>query len=1649
MLTKKREGANLKITKLCGIVAVAKTFLQKLSRRRKGMKKNFQNKKLIWKQIVSLFLVIAMVLSMAPVSSFNVQAEETSQVSEEQVTVKLHFKNSSNWENVYLYSWVKANGSDTYPTKAWPGTKIANQDSAGYYSYEVTTSASYAFNFIFNNNNGSQTADLSISAATLAGDEDGVVEVWADASSNLSYEAPVVSPEVNGTTVTFRYKNASASSVCVAGSMNGWSTTANPMTKDDNGVWTLTMELAAGTYEYKFVVDGGWYTDPQNDSYANGNSVVAVYESPVVSEGSVTFKYANDYATKVEVFGSMNSWTSGYTMTKGSDGLWTYTLTGVESGVIQYKFVVTYEDGTQVWIADPANKKTAGSDGNSVAYVPGLLGANVSGKKGSTITLPASLNYLESDGTTTKKAVTYSGVEGVTVNGTTVTVPEDYEGTKFDLIATTSDNLTATVTVGLYKNNEITVKIHYSRADGNYTNWNVWAWTDSGSAAYDFALEDGEQVASIVLEDGLNINALNFIVREGEWNSQEGGGRSIDLSSVVSGTVHCYVVSGSTAQSDLTYDYSEAIQGTKLNAIEYNRDTNTIIITASQEVVDADNAFAVTHLDGTAIEVKSVSESGTVYTLEIGEDLTGLQAVCKTYKLIYDGNSYIITMPNVYSTEEFEAEYTYDGDDLGSIWSEESTTFKVWAPTADSVSVYLYEDGTVMEDDADYVDAANPGNTEDDKPYQIVAMTKGDKGVWSATVTGDLNGKYYTYVTYVNGETEESCDPYARTTGANGERAMVIDLDSTDPEGWNEDDGPDNGMDYTDAVIYELHVRDFSIDDSSGVSEEYQGKFLAFTEEGTTVNGEGEISTGLDYLVNLGVTHIHLLPSYDYASIDETMTEEEKAQNLDKQFNWGYDPKNYNVPEGSYSTDPQNGEVRVNEMKQMVQSLHDNNINVIMDVVYNHVYDAATFCINEIVPGYFSRPDSNTSGCGNDTASERNMVRKYIVDSVVYWAKEYHIDGFRFDLVGLLDTVTINQIVEEVHAIDPDIIFYGEGWDMDSTNTTKSVSMARQGNAYLTPEFAYFSDSMRDLVRGGNSDEAALGFATGLTGKEEDMANNFKANIWWTSTPTQVVQYASCHDNYTLMDKINVSRSNASEADRIKMNNLTAAIYLTAEGIPLIHAGEEMLRTKVNSEGTVIHNSYKSPDYINSIKWDNLESEAVQDVSEYYQGLIEFRKNHAGLRLTTSTEVSNYVSYTWLTNEVIMMQISGNATDEVSDGIVIIFNATSSNKSFNLYDKGVATGDWQVCINAEKAGIDVIETISDGNVTVDALSALVLVKGETEDTDSVYVQNMKTEEEDLTDAALSVSKATLQLENDISIVFKAAASVVDNSYENCYVKVVQELENGETETQTIDGVLSSDRQNYEFKYTGVDAKEVGDLIDITIYAYNADGKLVTGETKEDYSVMAYCTSWLSKTDEQLTASGLSDDKIATFRTLLVDLVNYAAAAQEYFGYKTDALVNAQLTDEQKAYASDDSVLDALENITNTAYVKSENPTVTWKGAGLNLLSKTTVRVKFAYAGDISDISVAVKVDGKEATELTEFTSAGTGMYYVYFDEMTAYQFGEPLDFTVMKDGEAISNTLRYSVESYVAKNKDNATVGAVVSAMMKYGKAAMAYDTAE
>ena len=542
----------------------------------------------------------------------------------------------------------------------------------------------------------------------------------------------------------------------------------------------------------------------------------------------------------------------------------------------------------------------------------------------------------------------------------------------------------------------------------------------------------------------------------------------------------------------------------------------------------------------------------------------------KRYMILFEGNEYPIIMPNIYSTEKFEKEFTYSGSDLGATYTPEKTTFRVWAPTADTVTLNLYGSGTPGTDDL----------------VEQLPMTADVNGTWIAEKEGDLNGTYYTYLVSVGGNENEACDPYARTTGVNGKRAMILDLASTDPDGWENDTNPNAGMTYNDAVIYELHVRDLSSDESSGIQN--TGKFLGLTETGTTT--ASGIPTGLDHMKDLGITHLHLLPVYDYASVDETQSDK-------PQFNWGYDPENYNVPEGSYSTDPYNGAVRVAEMKQMVKVLHDNQISVIMDVVYNHVYNASDFCVNQIVPGYFSRVNedgtySNGSDCGNDTASERSMVRKYIVDSVKYWADEYHIDGFRFDLVGLIDTETINEVVTEVHKTHPDVIFYGEGWTMDTAVTKDGYKMTTQPNSTDVPGFAFFSDTLRDALKGHVFYTTRKGYVSGAADLADTVKGCFLGQAGdWCTTPAQSINYASCHDNMTLLDRITRSTPGVSEEDRIRMNNLSAAIYMTAQGIPFLQAGEEMLRAKIDASGDFVENSYNSPDSVNSIKWDTLEDE--------------------------------------------------------------------------------------------------------------------------------------------------------------------------------------------------------------------------------------------------------------------------------------------------------------------------------------------------------------------------------------------------------------------------------------------------------------------------
>ena len=627
-----------------------------------------------------------------------------------------------------------------------------------------------------------------------------------------------------------------------------------------------------------------------------------------------------------------------------------------------------------------------------------------------------------------------------------------------------------------------------------------------------------------------------------------------------------------------------------------------------------------------------------------------------------------------YSSPEFEAKYTYHGTDLGAGWTKEQTFFRLWAPTAESVVIHLYAGGTAGKEDL----------------LARENMTPDVCGTWTANIRGNLHGVYYTYLVTVNGNEAEACDPYARATGVNGHRAMIIDPASTNPEGWEEDSDPHAGQNITDAAIYELHIRDLSMDEHSGIT--HKGKFLGLAETGT-VNSKG-ISTGLDHIKQLGMTHVHLLPVCDFGFTDEALAE--------PQYNWGYDPVNFNVPEGSYATDPYHGEIRMAEMKQLVKTLHDNGLSVIMDVVYNHVYHDRPFCFNQIVPAYFSRVNadgvwSSGSICGNDTASERSMVRKYIVDSVNYWADEYHIDGFRFDLVGLIDVQTINEIVTTVHEKHPNVIFYGEGWDMPTELTKSGIELAIQPNSHKMPGFAFFSDTLRDLMRGRIQEHTARGFVAGAETARADLDASFMGMPDWAAQPCQCINYVSCHDNHTLFDRIAMTAPEASREDRIRMNNLAAAFSILSQGTPFFQAGEEMLRTKPDGSGGFDDNSYRAPDSVNALKWEDLNKPEYRANVEYYKGLLAFRKAHPALRLQSREEVLAAV-------KPVALEESQAAAYLIDDSIFVIFNASSQELSVDLPE-----GTWNLNIYENTAGTAVLSQ-AEGQIRVYPISATVLTR---------------------------------------------------------------------------------------------------------------------------------------------------------------------------------------------------------------------------------------------------------------------------------------------------------------------------------------------------
>ena len=587
-------------------------------------------------------------------------------------------------------------------------------------------------------------------------------------------------------------------------------------------------------------------------------------------------------------------------------------------------------------------------------------------------------------------------------------------------------------------------------------------------------------------------------------------------------------------------------------------------------------------------------------------------------------------------------------------YTRASSEFSLWAPTADSARVLLYEEGLGGQ------------------PYEVIEMNKNAAdGSWKAVAEGDLEGRFYTFRVNVSGRwLDETPGIFATAVGANGQRAAVVDFGSTDPEGWAGDRRPELRS-FADAVVYEMHHRDFSVSANSGISTEHRGKFLALTETGT--RGPRGVRTGIDHLVELGVTHVHILPSFDYASVDETRLE-------DNVYNWGYDPVNYNVPDGSYSTDPYDPSSRIREFKEMVQALHKAGIRVVLDVVYNHVADAASHAFEHTVPGYFFRMRedgsfADGSACGNETASEKEMMRRYMVESVCWWAEEYHIDGFRFDLMGIHDIETMNAIRSALYDIDSSILIYGEGWAA-SAPLYDGKLLAMKANTWEMPGIAAFSDEMRDALRGPFSDDSQAGFLGGVQGLEESVKFGVAGAIWhpdvdfadvnysdtcWASEPSQMISYISCHDDMCLRDRLHASLPGISEDELLRLDKLGQTVVFTSQGIPFIYAGEELFRTKQG-----VHNSYNSPDAINAIDWSFKARYA--DLYDYYRGLIALRKAHPAFRLGDADMVREHLEFLDAPEGVVAWRLTGHAGGDPCEELVVIINSRKEPVSIDIPD---------------------------------------------------------------------------------------------------------------------------------------------------------------------------------------------------------------------------------------------------------------------------------------------------------------------------------------------------------------------------------------------
>ncbi len=740
-------------------------------------------------------------------------------------------------------------------------------------------------------------------------------------------------------------------------------------------------------------------------------------------------------------------------------------------------------------------------------------------------------------------------------------------------------------------------------------------------------------------------------------------------------------------------------------------DFSTVRILTNGNMTES-SVFSIIDGDGNALPIL-VKRGGNVQSFNVPEcsvmdtaegktafdiKLDGECDVKKVYTLVDSSGNFEpapIRFDELFGTPEFEERFYYTGT-LGAEYSKEQTKFTVWSPYATEMRLNIYDKG-------------------EGGAATSYKMTEGEKGVWTYTLKGDQNGKYYTYSVVSGDKSTEVVDPYARSGGRNGQRGMIIDLATANPEGWETQNMPKLASN-THAVIWEAQLRDVTINPNSGVSEKNRGKFLGLTETGTkTKSGK---STALDYLKALGITQVHFQPLFDFASVNENFTT--ATYNAEGQFNWGYDPLNYNMPEGSYSSDPADGFTRVNEMKQMIMALHNAGIQVVMDVVYNHVSDAPASNFEKLMPGYYFRMTEsgtfyNGSGCGNETASEHAMFRKFMIDSVKYWTEEYKIDGFRFDLMGLHDIDTMNKLYEELAKINDDVIVYGEGWTGGASGLADN-RQAKLDNAKQTPHIAYFNDIIRDGLKGSFNSLRDTGFVSGKKGQDSAVYVGARgATKHFAANPTQNINYVDCHDNSTIWDKLNASVK-ADKNTIMAMNRLAAASVMTSQGIGFMLAGEEMLRSKPTTKKNdydnrpnvyrndssyyFSDNSYKSPDSVNAIDWDLLD--ANWEMVEFYKGLIAIKTTWPQFRLDTKEQIEANV----IIND-----------DEHSDGVavyavkdpasnqyaVVILNSTESATAVS-----VPQGKYDVFVNGNRASATKLSSFNGNSFTVGARSAVVM-----------------------------------------------------------------------------------------------------------------------------------------------------------------------------------------------------------------------------------------------------------------------------------------------------------------------------------------------------